>query len=266
MEPELKKLFSNAKRKIHRKSKRELMFRYKKYMGYSQLFSSSNNEGIKKVYEFLKKDAAAYMAPAVLSFASCKLKPHTLKDKELDFMELPSLVSFVSDSVNASILLAVRILLDRTSFYMHTAYNSCEIGNGIGSIEGNKKTGVMKFIDKHLTSSTGLTEEERRFFKYILKEHDEWFHEVVQVNNKTKHNLSAYELYEIGINNMPTVILSSAKRYYKDKELTVEKDVPIDFETKYVSRAYDLFDKILEFTTSIIVSRENKTENYYGKG
>ena len=54
---------------------------------------------------------------------------------------------------------------------------------------------------------------------------------------------------------MPPIIFSSAKRYYKDKDLTVEKDIPIDFETKYISRAYDLFDKILEFTISKIVSK-----------
>ncbi len=75
------------------------------------------------------------------------------------------------------------------------------------------------------------------------------------IHYKTKHNLSAYNLYEIGMNNMPPVILSSAKRYYKDKELTVEKDIPVDFETMYSSRAYDLFDKTLEFTTSVIVSK-----------
>ena len=54
---------------------------------------------------------------------------------------------------------------------------------------------------------------------------------------------------------MLPVILSSAKRYYKDKELTVEKDIPVDFEAKYISRAYELFDKTLEFTTSVIASK-----------
>lgn len=255
MEIESQKQFSKIHRQIYSDAKNNMIYRYNKYMGYCQLLESSTNEGIRKVHEFFENDAAAYMAPAVLPFAGCKLTPHTLTDKKLaDFLHL-SLISVAGDVINASILHAIRILLDRTSFYMHTAFNDCEIGYGIGSIEGNKKTGVMKFIDKQLNSVTELAEEERVFLKYILKEHDEWFHGVVQVDNKTKHNLSAYDLYEIGINNMPPVILSSGKRYYKDKELTVEKEVPVDFETKYVSRVYDLFDKILEFTTSVIISK-----------
>lgn len=113
----------------------------------------------------------------------------------------------------------------------------------------------MKFIDKQLNSNAELTAEERYFFNDLLNEHNEWFHEVVQVDNKTKHNHGTYDLYEFGMNNMPPVILSSAKRFYKDRELTVEKDIPVDFETKYISRAYDLFDKTLEFITSVIASK-----------
>lgn len=249
------KLFTKLHREIYSVAKRGMVYRYKKYAGYCQILASSENEELRKVYEFLANDAAAYMAPTVLSFAGCKLTPQTLKDKRLDTSSYLSFFSATEDAINASILHAIRILLDRTSFYMHIAYHNCEIGNGIGSIEPYKKTGVMKFIDKQLNSNAGLTAEERNFFSYLLNEHIEWFHEVVQVDNKTKHNLSAYDLYEIGMNNMPPVILSSAKRYYNDKELTVEKDIPVDFEAKYISRAYELFDKTLEFTTSVIASK-----------
>lgn len=256
MESELKKLISNTKRRNYRKSKRELLFRYKKYLGYCQLLSFSANERIRKICEFLEKDAPAYLAPAVLAFARCKLTPQTLKDKELDFMELPSLVSVVGDSVNASILHAVRILIDRTSFYMHTAYNDCEIGNGIGSIEGKKITGVMKFVVKQLKSSAELSKDERDFFTFLIKEHNEWFHNVIQVDNKTKHNLSAYVLYNISIDNIPTIHLPACKGYYHNRELTEEREVPVDFEPNYISRAYDMFDKILQFTTSVIISKD----------
>jgi len=255
MDTDTHKLFNKLHREIYSVAKSGMVYRYKKYAGYCQILASSENEELRKVYEFLENDAAAYIAPAVLSFAGCKLTPQTLKDKRLDTSSYLSFFSATGDAINASILHAIRILLDRTSFYMHTAYHDCEIGNGIGSIEPNKKTGVMKFIDKQLISNAELTAEERDFFSYLLNEHNEWFHEVVQVDNKTKHNLSAYDLYEFGMNNMPPVILSSAKRYYKDKELTVEKDIPVDFETKYISRAYDLFDKTLEFTTSVIASK-----------
>ena len=255
MDTDTHKLFTKLHREIYSVAKRGMVYRYKKYAGYCQILASSENEELRKVYEFLANDAAAYMAPTVLSFAGCKLTPQTLKDKRLDTSSYLSFFSATEDAINASILHAIRILLDRTSFYMHTAYHNCEIGNGIGSIEPYKKTGVMKFIDKQLNSNAGLTAEERKFFSYLLNEHNEWFHEVVQVDNKTKHNLSAYDLYEIGMNNMPPVILSSAKRYYNDKELTVEKDIPVDFEAKYISRAYELFDKTLEFTTSVIASK-----------
>lgn len=255
METKLKEQFRKLHRQIYSDAKRDMIYRFKRFTGYCQILASSANEEIMKVYEFLENDVAAYMAPAVLSFAGCKLTPQTLKDKELDTSLYLSIISATGDAINASILHAIRILIDRTSFYMHTAYNDCEIGNGIGSIEGNKKTGVMKFIDKQLNTNTELTVDEMTLFNYILKEYNEWFHKVVEVDNKTKHNLSAYDLYEIGINNTPPIILSPAKRYYKDKDLTVEKDIPVDFETKYISRAYDLFDKILEFTTSIIVSK-----------
>lgn len=248
-------MFRKLQRQVYSDAKNNIICRYKKYLGYCQILASSENEEIRKVFEFLENDTAAYMAPAVLSFARCKLTPQTLKDKRLDTSSHLSIISATGDAINTSILHAIRILLDRTSFYIHTAYHDCEIGNGIGSIEPNKKTGVMKFIDKQLNSNAELTAEERNFFDYLLNEHNEWFHEVVLVDNKTKHNLSAYNLYEIGMNNMPPVILSSAKRYYKDKELTVEKDIPVDFETKYISRAYDLFDKTLEFTTSVIASK-----------
>lgn len=63
---------------------------------------------------------------------------------------------------------------------------------------------------------------------------------------------------------MPPIILSTAKWYYKDKELTKKVDIPVDFETMYVSRTYDFFDKILEFTTSIIVSKEAIYSYNYG--
>jgi len=257
MDENIKKLISNLKRQTYRRAKRELMYRYKKYTGYCSLFSSIENDGIRKVYDFIEKDAAAYMAPAVLSFAGCKLTPYTLKNKVLDYKELPSVVSVVGDAVNASILHAIRILLDRTSFYMHTAYSDCEIGNGIGSMEPSKKTGVMKFVDGRLKSTHDLSEEERTIFNYILKEHDEWFHKVIQVDNKTKHNLSAYDLYNMGVNvfPLPPILFPSSKGYYNNRELTEEKEIPVDFETSYISRAYDLFDKILEFTTSIIITR-----------
>lgn len=255
METNIEKQINSHKRQLYRKSKRDMINRYKKYAGYCQILASSENEEIRKVYKFLENDAAAYMAPAVLSFSGRKLTPHTLKDKRLDTSLYLSIISATGDAINSSILHAIRILLDRTSFYMHNAYNDCEIGNGIGVIEEKKKTGVMKFIDKQINTNTELTVDERTFFHYILEEYNEWFHEVVQVDNKTKHNLSAYDLYEFGMNNMPPVILSSAKRYYKDKELTVEKDIPVDFETKYITRVYDLFDKTLEFTTSVIASK-----------
>lgn len=256
METESKKLFRKLHRQIYSNSKNCMIYRYNKYTGYCQLLASSTNENIRKVYEFFEKDAASYMAPATLSFAGCKLMPYTLRNKGLDYKELTSLVSVVGDSINASILHAIRILLDRTSFYMHTAYNDCEIGSGIGSIEGKKKTGVMKFIDMQLSFNTELSDNEMELFNYILKEYNEWLHEVVKVDNKIKHNLSAYDLYEIGINNMPPIILSSEKRYYTNKQLTEKKEMPVDFENRYVSRTYDLFDKILEFTTSVIISKK----------
>ena len=255
MEQDSHKLFSRIHRKIYSDAKRDMIYHFKRYTEYCQILASSENEEIRKVSAYLENDVAAYMAPAVLAFAGCKLTPRALKDKQLNTPLYLSIFSATGDAINASILHAIRILLDRTSFYMYTAYHDCEIGNGIGSIEPNKKTGVMKFIDKQLNSNAELTAEERNFFDYLLNEHNEWFHEVVLVDNKTKQNLSAYNLYEIGMNNMPPVILSSAKRYYKDKELTVEKDIPVDFETKYISRAYDLFDKTLEFTTSVIASK-----------
>ena len=89
----------------------------------------------------------------------------------------------------------------------------------------------------------------------MLDEYDVWFHKVVQVDNKTKHNLSTYDLYEVG-DIMQPVILPSAKGYYNNKELKDEKEIPVDFESKYISRAYDLFDKTLEFTTSIIMKSQ----------
>lgn len=138
----------------------------------------------------------------------------------------------------------------------HTAYKDCEIGNGIGSIESDRKSGIMKFIDNQLNSNIALSEDERLFFEYILKEHNEWFHDVIQVDNKTKHNLSAYDIYEIDKDNMPPIILASSKRYYSDKQLKTENEIPVVFEAKYLSRVYEVFDKTLEFTTSIIVAKE----------
>lgn len=256
METELKKLTNSLKRQTYQKAKRMLTSRYVKYWEYCQLLSSSNNEGIQMVYNYLEKDAPAYMAPVVLTYAGCKLTPHTLKDKELDIMQSLSLFSVTGDTINASILHAIRVLLDRTSYYMHTAYNECEIGSGIGSIEGKKKTGVMKFIDRQLNSAIELTEDERIFFNYILNEYNEWFHKVIQVDNKTKHNISTYDLYNISKDNLPPILLSTSKGYFHNKELTEEKEIPINFETSYVSRTYELFDKTLEFTTSIIISKE----------
>ena len=257
MEEEWKKQFRKAKRKLYRDAKENMLFRYKKHTAYCQVLASSENEEIRKVCEFFEKDAPAYMAPAVLSFARCKLTPHTLKDKSLDNIWLPELINVAGDAMNASLLHSIRILLDRTSLYMHAAYNECEIGDGIGYINGAKKSGVMKFVDKQLNSLKELTEEERLFFQYLRKEYEEWFNILVKVDNKTKHNLSAYDLYEIGNFNELTHI-PSAKGYYQDKKLKEENYIPIDFETKYVSKVYELFDKTLEFTTSIIESKEKE--------
>lgn len=260
MEQDSHKLFSRIHRKKYSDAKRDMIYHFKRYTEYCQILASSENEEIKKVSAYLENDVAAYMAPAVLAFAGCKLTPRALKDKQLNTPLYLSIFSATGDAINASVLHAIRILLDRTSFYMHTAYNECEIGNGIGSIEGKKETGVMKFIDKQLNSSTEHSDEEKYFFNYILKEYNEWFHEVVEVDNKTKHNLSAYNLYEVKCNDIPSVILSSGKRCNMDKELTKKKDIPADFETMYVSRTYDLFDKILEFTTSIVLKRGDNND------
>lgn len=254
MDSELKKLISNLHRQTYRDAKKEMAFRYKKYAAYCQVLASSDNDEIRKVYEFFEKDATVYMAPTILSFARCKFTPHTLKDKTLDFIFGDSLIGVVGDVMNASILHAIRILLDRTSLYMRMAYPNEQISDKIGTIEG-KGNSVMKFINNKLKEVNGLTEHEKTFFRYMLDEYEDWFHKVVQVDNKTKHNLSTYDLYEIG-DIMQPVILPSAKGYYNDKELTVEKEIPIDFEAKYVSKAYDLFDKNLEFTTSTIVAKE----------
>lgn len=245
-------------RNIYREAKKNMVYRYNKYEVYCQTLASTENEGIRKVYEFFEKDSAAYMAPAVISFAHCKLTPHALKDKDLNYMSLPDLTSVAGEAMNASLLHAIRILLDRTSFYMHTAYKDCEIGNGIGSIESDRKSGVMKFIYKQLNSNIALSDDERLFFEYMLKEYNDWFHEVIQVDNKTKHNLSTYDIYEIDKDNMPPIILASSKRYYSNKQLKTENEIPVDFEAKYMSHAYDLFDKTLEFTTTIIMSKGTK--------
>ena len=116
----------------------------------------------------------------------------------------------------------------------------------------------MKFIDKQLNSNIALSDDERLFFEYMLKEYNDWFHEVIQVDNKTKHNLSTYDIYEIDKDNMPPIILASSKRYYSNKQLKTENEIPVDFEAKYMSHAYDLFDKTLEFTTTIIMSKGTK--------
>lgn len=236
-----------------------MVYRYNKYEVYCQTLASTENEEIRKVYKFFEKDAAAYMAPVVISFAHCKLTLHALKDKDLNYMSLPNLTSVAGEAMNASLFHAIRILLDRTSFYMHTAYNDCEIGNGIGSIKGERKNGVMKFIDNQLNSNVSLSEDEKFFFEFLLKEHNEWFHEVIQVDNKTKHNLSAYDIYEIDKDNMPPLILASSQRYYSDKQLKTKKEIPVDFEAKYLSRVYEVFDKTLEFTTKIIMTKINET-------
>lgn len=57
---------------------------------------------------------------------------------------------------------------------------------------------------------------------------------------------------------MPPIILASSKRYYSNKQLKTENEIPVDFEAKYMSHAYDLFDKTLEFTTTIIMSKGTK--------
>lgn len=136
--------------------------------------------------------------------------------------------------------------------------DSPRVSNGIGSIESDRKSGVMKFIDKQLNSNIALSDDERLFFEYMLKEYNDWFHEVIQVDNKTKHNLCTYDIYEIDKDNMPPIILASSKRYYSNKQLKTENEIPVDFEAKYMSHAYDLFDKTLEFTTTIIMSKGTK--------
>lgn len=65
-------------RNIYREAKKNMVYRYNKYEVYCQTLASTENEGIRKVYEFFEKDSAAYMAPAVISFAHCKLTPHAL--------------------------------------------------------------------------------------------------------------------------------------------------------------------------------------------
>lgn len=259
MEDEWKKQFRKANRKSYREAKESMLFRYKKYAAYYQVLASSENEVIRKICEFFEKDAPAYMAPAVLLFARYKLTPHTLKDKNFDDMWLPELIGVAGDAMNASLLHSIRILLDRTSLYMHAAYNGCEIGNGIGYIYGAKKCGVMKFVDKQLNTLKELTEEERQFFQYLQKEYDDWLHKFTVVDNKTKHNLSAYDIYRIGKDDMPPIILASSKGYYSDKQLKTENEIPVDFEAKYISRTYELFDKTLEFTTTIIMAKVNET-------
>ena len=254
MDSELKKLKSSLHRQTYREAKKEMAFRYKKYATYCQVLASSDNDEIRKVYEFFEKDATAYMAPTILSFTRYKFTPYTFKDKTLDFIFGDSLIGVAGDVMNASILHAIRILLDRTSLYMRMAYPNEQISDKIGTIEG-KDNSVMKFVNNKLKEGNDLTEVERTFFKYMLDEYDIWFHKVVQVDNKTKHNLSTYDLYEVG-DIMQPVILPSAKGYYNNKELKDEKEIPVDFESKYISRAYDLFDKTLEFTTSIIMKSQ----------
>lgn len=67
----------------------------------------------------------------------------------------------------------------------------------------------------------------------MLDEYDVWYYKMEQVDNKTKHNLSTYNLYEVGT-IMQLVILPSAKGYYNNKELKDEKEIPVDFESKYI--------------------------------
>lgn len=251
-----KKEFRNFMRRENRKSKKELISRYKKYWGYCQLLDSFENDGIRKMHDFLEKDAAAYMAPAVLSFSVCKLTPHALRDKELCTNSLPTLVDMVGvvgDSLNAAIQHAIRILLDRTSLYMRLAYPNDKIGDKIGPKESEGT--VMAFIDEQLKSNTGLTEAEKSFFQYFSSEYAEWIHNFIQVDNKVKHNLSTYNLYDSDIRNWGPILFPVARGYYNNEKLTRKKEMPVDFETKFVTRAYDVFDKTLEFTSVVISNR-----------
>ena len=105
METELKEQFRKLHRQTYSDAKRDMIYRFKRYTGYCQILASSANEEIMKVYEFLENDVAAYMAPAVLSFAGCKLTPQDLNDKELDTSLYLSIISATGDAINASILM-----------------------------------------------------------------------------------------------------------------------------------------------------------------
>ena len=55
------------------------------------------------------------------------------------------------------------------------------------------------------------------------------------------------------------IILASSKRYYSNKQLKTENEIPVVFEAKYLTHTYELFDKTLEFTTTIIMTKGNET-------
>ena len=65
--------------------------------------------------------------------------------------------------MNASILHAIRILLDHTSLYMRMSYPNEQISDRIGTIEGMDNS-VMKFVNNKLKKGNDLTEDERTFF------------------------------------------------------------------------------------------------------
>ena len=68
METDSHKLFRKLQRQVYSDAKNNMIYRYKRYAGYCQIHASSENEEIRKVYEFLENDVAALGHSTSLTF------------------------------------------------------------------------------------------------------------------------------------------------------------------------------------------------------
>lgn len=216
---------------------------------YYTLLSHYTDPKITEVFFFLENERAAYLAPITLWYLRSLDCPNfTLTSKQYN-IDIPEAIV---DVVNESILHALRILIDRTALFAHIAYPSFEKKDGFGSIKGRNQSGFIRFIKEELVNeendSSSYNEKDIAFFKYVKRQYDDWIHNLLIADNKTKHNGSLRPLYDI---SKPILVTPDAYELRNKNQKRTKIYEDCDWE-KQMNRVYSFFDKVFEHITTVL--------------
>lgn len=244
-----KSIFKKLKKEGRRNTTSAFLLRMQKYNMYYTVLSHYTDPKITEVFFLLENERTAYLAPITLWYLRSLDCPNfTMSSKQCN-IDIPEAIV---DVVNESILHALRILIDRTALFAHIIYPYFDKKEGFGSINGKNQSGFIRFIKEELENeekgSHSINEKDLVFFKYVKRQYDDWIHNLLFADNKTKHNGSLRPLYDI---SKPILVTPDAYELRNKNQRRTRVYDDCDWE-KQMNRVYRFFDKVFEHITTVL--------------